>query len=77
MHGSHLLKKGIIMTENQETFTRAEVEALLKTLHEQNIQAIRDHYEEERRKQTPPLWVVGVMLTALIGTLTLITIFGP
>jgi len=61
------------MTENQETFTRAEVEALLKTLHEQNIQAIRDHYADERarngRVARLAVVILGVIAAILWGAI--------
>jgi hypothetical protein len=60
----------------KETYTRAEVEALLKEQNDRNIQMIREHFEEERRNMTPPLWISGVMLTVLFGALWVIAVWG-
>jgi hypothetical protein len=64
------------MDEKQETFTRAEVEALLQELQDQNIQMIKDHFQAERDKKLPPLWVPGIMVCILFGTLWAITVWG-
>lgn len=63
------LRKDIIMTEDQETFTRAEVETLLKQLNDDNVQQIREHFEAERAQKLPPVWVAVTIIA--MGVITL------
>ena len=64
------------MTEDQETFTRAEVEALLLQLRDEQIQVVRDHFQAERAQKLPPVWVGVVVLGSLITGLWILAVWA-
>lgn len=56
----------------KETYTRAEVEALLEQLQKEN----EYHFEQERADKLPPVWATMVLLCILFGTLWVIAVLG-
>ncbi len=73
MLGLPRLKKGIIMTENQETFTRDEVKALLKQQTELTVAIVREHFAAERAKDDRvarlAVIILGVVVLVLWGSI--------